>query len=215
MKKAPEQRNVARLQQNEDFHVDERLARILDLQFDTGRAQPAQCRLLANDWKPLLQPARHAIALADIHEHACGEPADQHNYREEKQPAACFRRNHQEDDHFRLCRTVPRYYQNEASRGRSFSEVRLKEETFLDHLRDFFYGMTAWEFERHATEMRGALENVFLTVTLGDMLGLPLLPPIYSLRLLPYVVPSITTWKHRVSRKRELPESEEYDLHGM
>jgi hypothetical protein len=84
-----------------------------------------------------------------------------------------------------------------------------------ERIREFFYGMTGWEFERQAREMRGALENVFLTVTLGDMLGLPILPPIYSLRLLPYVVPSITSWKRRVLRQRELPESEEYDLHGV
>lgn len=75
--------------------------------------------------------------------------------------------------------------------------------------------MTGWEFERQAREMRGALESVFLTVTLGDMLGLPVLPPIYSLRLLPFVVPNIASWKRRVSRYRDLPESEEYDLHGV
>ncbi len=91
----------------------------------------------------------------------------------------------------------------------------MEKEPFRKRLRDFLYGLTGWEFERQAIEMRGALENVFLTVTLGDMLGLPVLPPIYSLRLLPYVVPSIATWKHRVSRRRELPDSEEYDLHGM
>ncbi len=91
----------------------------------------------------------------------------------------------------------------------------MEKEPFRKRLSDFLYGMTGWEFERQAIEMRGALENVFLTVTLGDMLGLPVLPPIYSLRLLPYVVPSIATWKHRVSRRRELPDSEEYDLHGM
>ncbi len=95
-------------------------------------------------------------------------------------------------------------------------ETRMpQKETFWTHVRDFLYGLTGWQFERHATELRGALENVFLTVTLGDILGLPVLPPIYSLRLLPYVVPNITTWKRRVSRRRELPESEEYDLHGM
>jgi len=100
-------------------------------------------------------------------------------------------------------------------RSGSLLEFPRRRESFWTRVRDFFYGMTGWEFERQATEMRGALENVFLTVTLGDMLGLPVLPPIYSLRLLPYAVPSIATWKRRVSRRRELPESEEYDLHGM
>jgi len=108
-----------------------------------------------------------------------------------------------------------RYYQHRQYTCSFFPEVTLKQKAFGARLRDFFYGMTGWEFERQATEMRGALENVFLTVTLGDMLGLPVLPPIYSLRLLPYAVPSIATWKRRVSRTRELPESEEYDLHGM
>lgn len=90
-----------------------------------------------------------------------------------------------------------------------------QRQSFSTRLREFFYGMTGWEFERQAREMRGALENVFITVTLGDMLGLPILPPIYSLRLLPFVVPSIASWKRRVSRRRDLPESEEYDLHGV
>jgi len=94
-------------------------------------------------------------------------------------------------------------------------EFRSQRPSLRARIRDFFYGMTGWEFECQAREMRGALENVFLTVTLGDMLGLPILPPIYSLRLLPYVVPNIASWKKRVSRPRELPDSEEYDLHGM
>ena len=82
-------------------------------------------------------------------------------------------------------------------------------------IREFFYGMNALEFERQALEMRGALETVFMTITLGDMLGLPLIPPIYSLRILPYVVPSIATWKRRVARERDLCDSEEFHLHGM
>ncbi len=81
--------------------------------------------------------------------------------------------------------------------------------------REFIYGMTSWEFERQAVEMRGALENVFLTITLGDMLGLPIIPPIYSLRILPYAVPSLVSWKRRVMREREFSDSEEYHLHGV
>lgn len=82
-------------------------------------------------------------------------------------------------------------------------------------VREFFYGMTAYEFERQALEMRGALETVFMAITLGDMLGLPVIPPIYSLRVLPYVVPSIATWKRRMVREREISDSEEFHLHGM
>ena len=84
-----------------------------------------------------------------------------------------------------------------------------------EFLRDFFYGMGVYEFERHAVEMRASLETLFMTLTLGDIIGLPVIPPYYSLRLLPYVVPQITTWKRRVLREREFSDSEEFDLHGV
>jgi len=75
--------------------------------------------------------------------------------------------------------------------------------------------MTGYEFDRHALEIRISLENVFMVVTLGDMIGLPVIPPYYSLRLLPYVIPNVSTWKRRVLRERELTEEHEYDLHGV
>ncbi len=82
-------------------------------------------------------------------------------------------------------------------------------------VRDFFYGMTALEFERQALELRGALETVFATITFGDMLGLPVIPPIYSLRILPYIVPNIQTWKKRAARERDFSDNEEFHLHGV
>jgi hypothetical protein len=75
--------------------------------------------------------------------------------------------------------------------------------------------MGGLEFERQAVEMRGSLESVFMAITLGDMLGLPVIPPIYSLRILPYVVPNIAAWKRRVMREREFSDSEEFHLHGV
>jgi hypothetical protein len=39
------------------------------------------------------------------------------------------------------------------------------------------------------------------------MLGVPILPPYYSLRLLPHVVPQITTWKRRMLREKDFVES--------
>ena len=86
---------------------------------------------------------------------------------------------------------------------------------FGTKVRDFLYGMTALEFERQALEMRGALETVFMTITFGDLLGLPVIPPLYSLRLLPYVVPQIETWKKRAARERDFSDNEEFHLHGV
>ncbi len=80
---------------------------------------------------------------------------------------------------------------------------------------DFVYGATSYEFVRHAVEERTTLENLFLVCLFGDMLGVPVLPPYYSLRLLPYVVPQIATWKRRVLRERDFGERHEHDLHGL
>ncbi|OLC12570.1 MAG: hypothetical protein AUH77_13045 [Candidatus Rokubacteria bacterium 13_1_40CM_4_69_39] len=77
------------------------------------------------------------------------------------------------------------------------------------------YGLTGYEFARHALEMRHELESVFMVVTFGDLVGVPVLPPVYSLRLLPYVVPEIATWKRHMAQRKEFWEKDEYDLHGL
>jgi hypothetical protein len=82
-------------------------------------------------------------------------------------------------------------------------------------LREFLYGMTSYEFEQHALDLRASTETIFMLVTFGDMLGIPILPPYYGLRLLPYVVPQIAGWKRRVLRERELGDDHEHDLHGV
>ncbi len=79
----------------------------------------------------------------------------------------------------------------------------------------FVYGLTGYEFARHALEMRHELEAIFMVVTLGDLIGVPVLPPYYSLRLLPYVTPEVATWKRHFARRKEFWEKDEYDLHGI
>jgi hypothetical protein len=82
-------------------------------------------------------------------------------------------------------------------------------------VREFLFGMTGLEFTSHAMEMRASLESLFMLGTVGDMLGVPVLPPYYSLRLLPYVVPQIETWKRRVLREREFSDEHDYHLDGL
>ena len=79
----------------------------------------------------------------------------------------------------------------------------------------FFYGMTALEFEQQSLEMRSELESMFMAITLGDMMGVPVIPPIYSLRIVPYVLPHIESWKRRMAREREFSDREEFHLHGL
>ncbi len=82
-------------------------------------------------------------------------------------------------------------------------------------LREFLYGMTAYEFEQHALESRRSMESLFMLVVFGDLIGVPVLPPYYGLRLLPHVVPIVATWKRQVLRERELGDEHEHHLHGV
>jgi hypothetical protein len=82
-------------------------------------------------------------------------------------------------------------------------------------IRDFLYGLTGYQFARHAHEMKSDAESLFLVVTMGDLAGVPIIPPLHSLRLLPYFVPEIEQWKRRLARRKEFWEKEEYDLHGV
>jgi hypothetical protein len=84
-----------------------------------------------------------------------------------------------------------------------------------DRLRAFLYGMMNYEFERHTIEMRANLDTLFMALTFGDMLGLPIIPPYYTLRVLPFIVPNVETWKRRVMREREFSEDHDMDLHGI
>ena len=92
---------------------------------------------------------------------------------------------------------------------------RLGEKTLLEKIREFLYGMIGYEFEEHAVQMRSTMESLFMAITFGDMLGLPIVPPYYGLRLLPFIVPSVATWKRRVMREREFSDNHEFDLHGI
>ena len=71
-------------------------------------------------------------------------------------------------------------------------------------LRDFIIGAALMEFQKVAREERTARQDLFLVVTFGDFIGVPILPSPYALRLLPHVVPNLESWKKRVVRKRDL-----------
>ncbi len=77
----------------------------------------------------------------------------------------------------------------------------------LDKLKDVTYGMAAHDMTRYALRTRASMEHLFILTTMGDMLGVPILPPYYSLRLLPYAVPQIATWKRRMLREKDLTDA--------
>ena len=82
-------------------------------------------------------------------------------------------------------------------------------------MREFAYGVAGYEIAHQALELRGSVERLFMLALFGDMLGVPILPPYYGLRLLPFMVPQIETWKRHVLRERELGSDHEHHLHGV
>lgn len=82
-----------------------------------------------------------------------------------------------------------------------------KKGGFLETAKSILYGMAGHDMARFALKTRGSMEHLFILITMGDLLGIPILPPYYSLRLLPYVVPQISTWKRRMLRERDLTDA--------
>ncbi len=82
-------------------------------------------------------------------------------------------------------------------------------------LREFMFGLGGYEIAHQALELRGSVERLFMLALFGEMVGVPILPPYYALRLLPAVVPRIEDWKRSLARERELGTDHEHHLHGL
>ena len=70
----------------------------------------------------------------------------------------------------------------------------------------FLYGMFLYDAERVFHRERADLEHLFVLISFGDLLGVPILPPYYSMRLLPYIVPLINRWRVRMLREKDLTD---------
>jgi hypothetical protein len=81
-----------------------------------------------------------------------------------------------------------------------------KKGGILGIFKDIVYGMASHEMTRHAVRTRASMEHLFILITMGDLLGVPILPPYYSLRLLPHVTPQIAGWKRRMLRERDVTD---------
>ncbi len=79
-------------------------------------------------------------------------------------------------------------------------------------VREILYGLLFYDTVLVLKKERGHLDNLFMLVIFGDMVGLPLLPPYYSLRLFPYIIPSLEKWRRRVLREKDLTDFVDHDL---
>ena len=73
-------------------------------------------------------------------------------------------------------------------------------------LGEMIYGASVYEMVRDLNKERGHLERLFILVVFGDLLGVPVLPPYYTLRLLPFVAPNITGWRRSMLRERDFTD---------
>ncbi|MEM0482864.1 MAG: hypothetical protein QXM16_08300 [Nitrososphaerota archaeon] len=78
--------------------------------------------------------------------------------------------------------------------------------TFKRAISDIFYGVALHQQVTSILKTRMYMEHLFILMIMGDMLGFPILPPYYSLRLLPYAIPNVKAWKHRFYRERDFTD---------
>ncbi|MGO9569472.1 MAG: hypothetical protein ACLP5H_18220 [Desulfomonilaceae bacterium] len=87
------------------------------------------------------------------------------------------------------------------------SEAERKKLGMFGAIKAFVRGYLAHDQTRFALKTRSSMEHLFMLITMGDMLGVPVLPPYYSLRLLPHFVPQISKWKRRMLREKDLTDA--------
>lgn len=73
-------------------------------------------------------------------------------------------------------------------------------------VREFLYGMTVHELDVEIRKDKGHLNNLFMLIAFGDLVGLPILPPFYAMRLLPHIIPHLDRWKKGICRERDITE---------
>ena len=76
----------------------------------------------------------------------------------------------------------------------------------IKNVRDFFFGATAFEIQQTVQQEKLARMDLILLFSFGDLLGIPVFPPYYSLRLLPYFHPAFASWKKRMVKEKDLTE---------
>ena len=73
-------------------------------------------------------------------------------------------------------------------------------------IREVLYGMTVYDWVHELNKARHEEERLFTLIVYGDLLGVPILPPYYTLRLLPYLVPTYENWRRSMLRERDFTD---------
>jgi hypothetical protein len=95
---------------------------------------------------------------------------------------------------------------NEPPRSGFIPDLLRKSQAVVLWLRGFIFGMTYFEMVNTLRRERADREHLFVLISFGDLIGVPILPPYYSMRLLPFVVPLMHNWKRRLLREKDLTD---------
>ena len=79
-------------------------------------------------------------------------------------------------------------------------------------LREVLYGMTVYDWVHQLEKARSEENRLFTLIVYGDLLGIPILPPYYTLRLIPYLVPMLWTWRRSMLRERDFTDLFDQDI---
>jgi hypothetical protein len=86
------------------------------------------------------------------------------------------------------------------------ANVKIRAAKVIITLREILYGMTVYDWVRELEKARNEQDRLFTLIVFGDLLGVPFLPPYYTLRLIPYIVPTLQTWKRSMLRERDFTD---------
>ena len=82
----------------------------------------------------------------------------------------------------------------------------MKRSSLAEAIRQFIRGASVRMPALVPMKEMAGMERLFFLTVFGDYLGIPVMRPYYSLRLLPYVVPRIRPWMHSLLRERDLTD---------
>ena len=71
---------------------------------------------------------------------------------------------------------------------------------------DLVYGFVVLSPLLTIRKERTSLDFTFMTLFFGDILGLPLLAPVYKYKMLPYFFPMMQSWKENIMKEKDVTE---------
>lgn len=92
------------------------------------------------------------------------------------------------------------------------SRISRALDAYRETLNEVFYGMTGYELELECRKEKGRMNDLLMLIVFGDFAGLPVFPPYYSMRLLPYIIPSYKMWRRNLMRGKDITETLSGDL---